>query len=335
MVRRISIALLLIVLVAALLLSACSSKPQQAEELAFWAAPAACVPILVAEREGYFDELGLNIDPRPSIDNMTPFLAGKTPFVISSSWEVAGQRIKGEDMMVAGTSAQTRFFNGIAIRKADVGKYKEAKDLVGHKLGNPGLSSGTWIAFRGLAKAAWGIDADKDFQNATASPGALLGLLDKGEIDGALLFGGQTLAAENSGFPLIFSFDQAWMQKTGQPLLIGTLVARGPWLRANVSTVIKINQGLDKAALWMSQNPDQFDIGGRYETNARDAGWLANKETTAAVKKYLQEWRYFTQGTLYTDTWIAAHYEFDKLVNGPQTPPSTDIYFPPAQLKAK
>lgn len=340
MLRRAMVLLLVgMTLAGTQLLSACGSKSpatQSAAPISFWAAPTSAVPIVVAQREGYFSEVGLNIDPRPSIDNKSPFLAGKSPFVVSSPWEVAQERMRGEDIMVAGTGGQTRFINGIVIRKADAEKYKHAKDLIGKKLGNPGFDSGVWIALEGVAKSEWGIDARNAFQNVTAGPGALLGLLEKGEIEASLLYSGQTIAGLASGnFVMLFGFDTFWQQKTGYPLCVGTLVARGPWLRQNVDTVRKINSAMDKAATWMSQHPDEFNIGGRYESYSRDAGWLANTDTIKEVMKMIVEWRMFTKAEMYTDDWVKAHQEFNNILFGDKSPPAKDIFWPPADLKAK
>jgi ABC-type nitrate/sulfonate/bicarbonate transport system substrate-binding protein len=293
------------------------------------------MPLVVADEEGYFEAQGLNIDLRITQEDEAPFLAGQTPISHVSSWEIAEYRVEGEDVMLAGTGGCTRFFNGIAIRAEDAGKYQNAQDLVGHKLGNPGFGTGTWSAFTGLAKKAWGIDTETAYENVTASPGALLGLLDTGEIDGALLFSSQTLAAAASGFPLVFRFDQAWEEVTGQPLLIVSFVARTPWLKDNVDTMRKINAAADMAVDYMAQNSHEFAMGGKYEVYSSAAGYLGNEETNQLIQQWLVEGLYYVKNEIYTQAWIDSADQFNTVVLGDKSPPKAELFWPPEDLKAK
>ena len=333
---RMSIIFVVVLSLVALLFGACAApKPAEAETLMIWATPASGMPLEVADREGFFAAQGLNIDLRITQEDEPPFLAGQTPVSHVSAWEQAEYRIEGEDVMLAGIGGCTRFFNGIAIRAEDAGKYRSAQDLVGKKLGNPGFGTGTWAAFTGLSKKVWGIDTETAFENVTASPGALLGLLETGEIDGALLFSGQTVAAQASGMPLVFRFDQAWEEATGQPLLIVSWVARTPWLRENVDTMRKVNAAADMAIAWMAQYPEQFGPGGRYEMNASNAGWLKNEATTALIQKWLTEGLYYVTNDIYTQAWIDSAHDFNVVVHGDKAPPKNELFWPPEDLRTE
>jgi len=332
---HIAIALMVVMSLAALLLGACSApEPAAVEQLTVWHSPSASPPWVVAEGEGFFAEQGLSIDVRPTFEDEPPFLAGQTPISGTGSWETAEYRMEGEDVMFFGTAGCIRFFNGIAIRAEDSGKYKSAQDLMGQKLGNPGFGTGAWGAFTGLAKTAWGIDTETAYENVTASPGALLGLLEKGEIEGALLFSGQTMTAVAIGLPLVFRFDEAWEEKTGQPLLIVGNVARTAWLKENVDVARKLQIALDKAVAWMAQYPDQFSTGGRYEMEASNAGWLGSAESAQLMQKWLRDRLYYTTSDLYTEAWIDSAHEFDVVVHGAKAPPKEEVYFSPALLLA-
>jgi ABC-type nitrate/sulfonate/bicarbonate transport system substrate-binding protein len=338
--KRRSVHLIIISMVVlsliALLFGACApAQPAEGEKLTIWASPAAAVPLAVAKGEGYFEEQGLNIDFRVTQEDEPPFLAGQTPVSHVSTWESAEYRIEGEDVMIAGTGGATRFFNGIAIRPEDAGKYKSVQDLVGQKLGNPGFGTGTWGAFTGLAKKAWNIDTETAFENVTASPGALLGLLETGEIEGALLFSGQTIAAQASGFPLVFRFDKAWEETTGHPLLITSWIARAPWLRENVETMRKVNAAADKSLVWMAQFPEQFGIGGRYEIYADQAGWLRSPEANALIQKWLVEGLYYVGNDIYTQAWIDSAHDFNVVVHGNKAPAKAELFWPPEDLRSE
>ena len=336
MFYRIVVVSVVVLSLVALLFSACApAKPAEVEKLTIWGSPASAVPWIVAEREGFFAEQGLNIEVRPTFEDEPPFLAGQTPLSETASWEVAEYRIEGEDVVLYGTAGSIRFFNGIAVRAEDSGKYRSVQDLVGKKLGNPGFGTGTWRAFVGLAKKAWGIDAETAFENVTASPGALLGLLEKGEIEGSLLFSGQTMAAAAAGLPLVFRFDEAWEATTGQPLLITSNVARTAWLRENLDVVRGLQAALDKAVAWMAQYPGQFGTGGKYEMEASNAGWLKTPESAQLMQKWLREGLYYTTSDLYTQAWIDSAHDFNVVVHGDKAPPKGEVFFPPAELRGK
>jgi ABC-type nitrate/sulfonate/bicarbonate transport system substrate-binding protein len=287
----------------------------------------------VAAGEGFFEKQGLNVDIRITQEDEPPFLAGQTPISSVSAWDCAEYIIEGEDVMICGTGGGTRFFNGIAVRPDS--PYQSVQDLVGQKLGNPGFGTGAWAAFEGLSKYAWNIDAQNDFDNVTASPGALLGLLETGEIEGALLFSGQTVAAQATGFRLIFSFSEAWEELTGQPLLITAWVARTTWLQDNIETMRKINAAMDEAVDWMARYPDQFGIGGRYEINASQAGWLGSDDTTKLIQSWLRDGKYFVKNDIYTQAWIDASQEFNNIVFAGQEPAKEALFWPPEDIATK
>ena len=333
---RMTVMFVVVISLVALLFSACAApKPAEVEKLTIWGSPASAVPWIVAEREGFFGEQGLNIEVRPTFEDEPPFLAGQTPLSETAAWEVAEYRIEGEDVMLYGTAGCIRFFNGIAVRAEDSGKYRSVQDLMGKKLGNPGFGTGTWVAFAGLAQKAWGIDAETAFENVTASPGALLGLLEKGEIEGALLFSGQTMAAAAAGLPLVFRFDEAWEATTGQPLLITSNVARTAWLKENLDVARGIQKALDKALAWTAQYPEQFNTGGKYEMEASNAGWLGSAESAQLMQKWLREGLYYTTSGLYTEAWVNSCHDFNVVVHGDKTPPKGEVFFPPAEIRGE
>ena len=328
--KLVFIVLSLVLLV--MLLGACGA-PKSAEKLMIWATPASGMPLAVADREGFFAAQGLNVEIRITQEDELPFLAGQTPVSHISSWEQAEYRIEGEDVMFAGVGGCTRFFNGIAVLPGK--PYRSVQDLLGKKLGNPGFGTGTWAAFTGMSKNVWDIDTETAFENVTASPGALLGLLEKGEIEGALLFSSQTLAAQAMGWPLVFRFDKAWEEATGHPLLIVSWTARTPWLRDNVDTMQKVNAAADMAVDWMAQYPEQFGFGGRYEVNSHAAGYLKNNETNKLIQKWLVEGLYYVKNDIYSQAWIDAAHEFNVIVHGDKAPPKDKLFWPPEDLKAK
>ena len=283
---------------------------------------------LVADGEGFFAEEGIDANISVTDEDIGPFFAGQAEVALISPWEVGGFINEGEEIAVFGTAGTSTYFNGIAVKAENFpDPYGSIEDLVGTKLGIPGFGTGTWAAFEGFVQSQFGLDATTDFEVVEASPGALLGLLETGEIQGALLFSGQTLTAIGSGdFELVFRFDQEWNQVTGQPVSISTLVARTSWLDENPDVAQSVVTALDKAVEWMVANTTEFAEGGKYESIAQDAGWLNDDTTNLAVQAFISAETYYTRESLYTDAYIDSSYEF-VLVVLPDAPPQDVIFY--------
>ena len=270
---------------------------------------------LVADGEGFFAEEGIDANISVTDEDIGPFFAGQSEVALISSWEVGEFINDGEEIAVFGTAGTTTYFNGIAVTAENFpDPYGSIEDLVGTKLGIPGFGTGTWAA-------------TTDCDVVEASPGALLGLLETGEIQGALLFSGQTLTAIGSGdFELVFRFDQEWNQVTGQPVSISMLAARTSWLDENPDLAQSLVTALDKAVVWMVANTTEFAEGGKYESIAQDAGWLNDDTTNLAVQAFISAETYYTRESLYTDAYIDSSYEF-VLVVLPDAPPQDVIFY--------
>lgn len=301
--------------------------PAETTSMDFFMGPTNAPAFIVADGEGFFEEEGIDANVSVTDEDIAPFLAGQAEVALVAPWEV-GQFIKeGEDISVFGTAGTITYFNGVAVRAQDYpDTYGSIEDLAGTKLGIPGFGTGTWAAFEGFVRSAYNLDARQDFQPVEASPGALLGLLETGEIQGALLFSGQTLSAIGSGdFELVFRFDQEWEARTGQPVSIATLTARRAWLEENPDLAKAVVDALDKAAEWMADNPQEFATGGKYEKVAEDAGWLRDEITNQAVQDFIREGRYYTRQSLYTGEYIDSTYEFVQIVL--EDPPAKEEIF--------
>ena len=301
-----------------------TEQPAEPVSLPLQLAPTQGLPALVAEGEGFFDAVGIDAQVSVVEEDVPAFIAGQTDVASIAAWEVAEFINEGEEMVVFGTAGQPAYFNGVAAL-ADAG-YADITDLVGGTLGIPGFGSGTWVAFEGFMASQFDIDARADFQVVEGSPGVLLGLLETGELDGALLFSGQTLAAVGSSdFELIFRFDEEWQKITNEPLSIGTLVARPAWLEENEDAAAGLTEALSQAVEWMQQNPEEFEVGGRYESAASDLGWHRDEATTRAVLDFLASGSYYQTQATYTPSYIESTYEFVQVVV--EDPPARDVLF--------
>ena len=314
-VSRIAVTVLVIALTMALWIGGAAQGQSKVPTFEIWGSPASVPPLIVAEREGLFEGVKVKAKKVGYAEEATLFIAkGGTPVGILSPWEAAKFISEGEDLIFFSTAGSIRFFNGMFVQAENYPKpYSSPKDLIGKRLGQPGWGSGTTQALQVIAKALWGIDVAKDYENVVAGPGALMGLLEQGRIEANLVFSGQTLASLASGkFKKIFSFDDAWEAETGQPLVITGLAARTWWIRNNPDVAQRIVEGVDRAVIWMMEHPEEFAKGGKYEDLAEDPGWLQNKETTELVHEFFRTGKYFLTSESYTQEWIDANWKFIK-----------------------
>lgn len=295
------------------------------------------VAVAVAQEEGLFENLNVDYTLVGYGESAQLFLASDDPIGHESPWEVARFISEGEDIVFFSTSAALNFWNGVIIRDADSGEYADIEDLFGKKLGHPGFGTGTWQAFDILMQTLYGVDAETQFELVQADPGALLGLLETGEIDGALNFAGQSATAMASDtFDLLFSFTEAWQEAEGQPLTINGLIARRDWLEDNVDVAKRFIAGSEAGLQWMKDNPDEFRPDGKYAEWTAGEGWHRDEATTDLIIDRLQAGEWYLSHDQYTQEWIDSTYEFVEQGEGvfaETVPPKDEVYFDPALLE--
>jgi ABC-type nitrate/sulfonate/bicarbonate transport system substrate-binding protein len=324
--------------VGALILAACGGGSGSADDetIVITADPSG-IAAFVAQDEGFFEEEGVDVEVSTSgFDQAGSMLiAGDTQIAWMGPLEAAQFSGEGEDFKYMSTAGALNMFNGVVVRAEDADKYKTINDLEGKKLGQPGFGTGTWADFSVFASMFYGIDdAKAAFDTATADSGALLALLEKGEIDAALLFAADSAAARHSDkFETIFSFTEAMQEEFGQPLAITGGVATDEWLQKNPEAADGVIAGLDKAVEWMKSNTQEFAEGGKYEKYAKDNGWYSSEDATAAILDLLRAGDYYLSSDTYTDEWRTAVHEV--VSNGEGTlvekVPAIDDYLAPAK----
>jgi ABC-type nitrate/sulfonate/bicarbonate transport system substrate-binding protein len=324
--------------VAALILSACGGGSGSGDDdtILITADPSG-IAAFVAQDEGFFEEEGVDVEVSTSgFDQAGSMLiAGDTQIAWMGPLEAAQFAGEGENFKYMSTAGALNMFNGVVVRKEDAGKYETINDLEGKKLGQPGFGTGTWADFTVFASMFYGIDdAKAAFDTATADSGALLALLEKGEIDAALLFAADSAAARNSDkFETIFSFTESMQEELGQPLAITGGVVTDEWLKEHPDEADAVIAGLDKAVEWMKDNTQEFEEGGKYEKYAKDNGWHSSEDATAAILELLKAGDYYLTSDVYTDDWRQAVHEV--VSNGEGTlvekVPAIDDYLAPAK----
>src|SRR5690606_17382905 len=179
------------------------------------------------------------------------------------------------------------FFGDIDVEVTTVG-YEEAESLL-----PAGQTHNAWMA-----------------SLVTADSGALLAMLERGEIDGALLFAAQSAAGRYmEQFKTVFSFTEAMQEEYGVPLVVNGPAATREWIEANPDTVDAIVSGLDQAVAWMKDNPEAFDVDGKYADLGEGDGWHNSEETTAGILALVGEGEWYRTSNDFTDEWQSAVYE--------------------------
>lgn len=297
------------------------------------------VAFAIAQDKGLFDGINLEYSPVGYDESISLFVAGDSPVGQESAWEAARLRSEGEDIVFFGLPSALSFYSGLIVRAEDADTYQSLSDLEGKKVGHPGFGTGTWAAFEIIAKSLYGMDARTDFEPVEGGPGALLGLLETGEIDATINFTGQTATAltRPDDFKILLNFTEEWERDHGQPLTITGLMARGPWLEENTDVARRLVEGADRGLQWMKDNTDAFRPGGEYADFVAGEGWLADDETNEKIIELLLAGEYYLSADTYSQEWIDSMYEFIQQGEGvlaDEIPPKEEIFFPPERLLA-
>jgi len=293
---------------------------------------------IVAQDQGLYDNIQLDYELVGYGESAQLFLAGTDPVGQESPWEAARFQSEGEDISYFGTPSALRFNSGVIVQAANADKYKTLTDLKGKKLGHPGFGTGTWQAFEIIAKANYSLNARNDFQLVEADPGALLGLLQKGELDGIIEFTGQTATSlTNPAFKVILNFSEDWEAKHGgQPLVINGPMARRKWLDENTDVARRLVEGVDKGLQWMKDHPDEFKKGGKYAHIVEGEGWFADAATTDKIHEFLRNGEWYLKASDYNQAWVDSMYEFIQQGQGvfaDTIPPKDKVFYLPLLQK--
>jgi ABC-type nitrate/sulfonate/bicarbonate transport system substrate-binding protein len=292
---------------------------------------------VVAQEEGLFEGIDLDWELVGYGESAQLFVAGTDPVGQESPWEAARFQAEGDIIAYFGTAGALNFFNGVIVRTEDAEKYKEVPDLVGQKFGIPGFGSGTYQAFEIIANSIWGINAREDFELIEADPGALVGLLETGEIDAMINFTGQTALAltQPEVYTSILNTSDLWKEEHGANLVINGPMARREWLDENQDVAKRLLEGVDAGVQWLKDNPETIDNpDGKYANITEGEGWYQTPETTELIMDLFQNGEYYFTNDLYTQEWIDGVYEFIELGKGvfaDEIPAKDSVFYYPTK----
>lgn len=114
---------------------------------------------------------------------------------------------------------------------------KSPQDLIGKRVGIPGLQSGASSLFLGMLKSEYGIDQGQ-ITVVDSAAGQLIQLLSKGELDAALLNADPSVQTYyNTAYQTLWNVDQAFEQKYGTPAMATFLAVQSDYLKSDRSAV--------------------------------------------------------------------------------------------------
>jgi ABC-type nitrate/sulfonate/bicarbonate transport system substrate-binding protein len=290
---------------------------------------------VVAQEEGLFENIDLDWELVGYGESAQLFVAGTDPVGQESPWEAARFQSEGDDISYFGTAGALNFFNGIVIRTEDADKYKELPDLKGQKFGIPGFGTGSYQAFEIIAASIYNMNAREDLELIEADPGALVGLLETGEIDAMINFTGQTALAvtQPDVYTMIVNFSDLWKETHGANLVINGPMARREWLDANTDVARRLVEGVDKGVQWLKDHPETIDNpDGKYAYITEGEGWYQTPETTELIMGMFLDGTYYYTSDLYTQEWVDGVQEFIDLGKGvfaDEIPPKDKTFYLP------
>jgi NitT/TauT family transport system substrate-binding protein len=136
---------------------------------------------------------------------------------------------------------------------------KSIPELRGKRFGIWSSGAGSVKSMRAAVADAFGLDLFKDAKIVEAPPPALMGLVDKGEVDAFMNVSSMTIRAlaRPDKYRSIFSPNDYWKQKTGFPVMWSApLVAWREWIQEDPERAKKLVAAVHESFTWLRQNAD-------------------------------------------------------------------------------
>jgi NitT/TauT family transport system substrate-binding protein len=210
-------------------------------------APINYEPVYVAEKEGFFDEVGLNVTIKPGgtpQDNLAQVSGGSADLAIIS-WDVA-VTATSENLPIKVVSSNavisTEFDTSGIVVRADSG-IESVADLEGKTIAFNDLGSGGNVAVK-QSFAAAGVDPAK-VEDVLIPFAGMQAALEGGQVDAA--FPSDAFYAQLTNDPTYKVIDNPSREFRGS-LPITLWAATDPWLQQNPGTADKFNQAMQMAA---------------------------------------------------------------------------------------
>jgi ABC-type nitrate/sulfonate/bicarbonate transport system substrate-binding protein len=243
-----------------------------------------------ARDAGVFRKHGIDVDvdARP----FAGFLAGlpsKICMVTTYSGIDAVLKMnQGMDLVVIGGGLTV--FQDVFVPKDS--PIKKVSELRGKRFGVWSTGAGAYKAVRVALIDAAGIDVAKDAKLVQVAAPALYKMAEGGKVDAMVNVSSFTIkaASEPDKFRVLFSANDYWKQKTGEPIVWSApIVAWRSWVEENPDRAKRMAAAMEDSFRWL-RDPKNLDAA------VKKYGTLAGVTTKAAAdtyKKFLGEKRLF------------------------------------------
>lgn len=189
----------------------------------------------------------------PAVGNSL-FALGKFP-VYSSMNPTALVRFRneGKDIVAVWSSLKLNLY--VVVKKES--PYMKLADLRGKRLGITGWTTDSTVALVSLARQLDRLDLKKDFNAVVAAPPALVGLLEKGEVDAIYIYEPFVMKLLLSGrYRQVMDAGAEWERVHGQPFLMSTIGVYESYAKSNPAVVRKVVATWKDAFELISRKPD-------------------------------------------------------------------------------
>lgn len=224
---------------------------QQRTRIAFgYTAVSDFATLFIAVEEGYFAKRGLDVEPKfvplnptlpAAIQSDSIQLGGPTPSVYLQATEGGLDHV-----VLTGGGATSKQMTGIGFVARAGSGIKSAQDVVGKKIGVPGLGAFLHVGFRAWLKSQ-GVDYTKVTFVEAAFP-QHGDLLRGGSIDGVVTADPFMVRIVNSGAGYVASYYSTFLPD-GLPSLL--YVARRDWVQKNQAAAKNFQAAIGEAAAFL------------------------------------------------------------------------------------
>ncbi|MGE5817554.1 MAG: ABC transporter substrate-binding protein [Deltaproteobacteria bacterium] len=260
-------------------------------------------PIYVMRTKGIADKYNLSVEEIPVSGPQAQYTTMQTGDfqVATTAWfPIVLMRAQGFKFNIV--FPVSSYTDDIVVR-AD-SPLKTMADLKGKRIGISGgpASSGTWI-FRTEAVRFFEFDPMKESRVQFGAAPLLIGLLENNELDAVLIQNPQVVRLlETKKFRSLASFGDIWREKTGQDVMLVTIVMNEEWAKANRDIAKRFVAAFKESAEYLKAHAEVWpeiseQIGIKTETGAK----LLRERTAKSLltrwdKKLLDEqYRYGTE----------------------------------------
>jgi ABC-type nitrate/sulfonate/bicarbonate transport system substrate-binding protein len=224
----------------------------------------------------------------PTLDGLFTAIRGKDVDVGFGGWTAFAQ-FRGQGIPVTAIYSVGRGAT-LDVIVPQGSPVRHLADLKGKKVGSYAGAAGTaTVLFRVLASRYFGFDPGKTGHLQFAAPGLLTSLIEKGELDAALLFDPLAARAVASGkFRSVANLGDVYKQQVGEDFLWIVYGTNEDVIKRSPDALTSFNRAWIEAVRWVQANPQIFAAYGKTLGFDHEDGVRLLRERV--LKDYILRW---------------------------------------------